>query len=214
MKTPPLSFIFVRSLSFHPSLLILSLSLSPFQQPFNPLPVRFASSRSSNFSLNRSYYVHTPISINLFSSRLFGNRSTTIRRRRRRYDTSLFILYFPPSPLIASSSSRISPRSHPPSPPATCANIVSDGEQIPQSSAPPPRRNRPLRADTSNTLTLCFANLVSLSLPLLPFPDRRHYSDSMRSRSNIQRGRQRCNTLHRYANEPHADLLIARRPST
>lgn len=58
MKTPPLSFIFVRSLSFHPSLLILSLSLSPFQQPFNPLPVRFASSRSSNFSLNRSYYVH------------------------------------------------------------------------------------------------------------------------------------------------------------
>lgn len=210
MKTPPLSFIFVRSLSFHPSLLILSLSVPTTIQP----PPCSLCLQPLLQLLAESLLLRTPISINLFSSRLFGNRSTTIRRRRRRYDTSLFILYFPPSPLIASSSSRISPRSHPPSPPATCANIVSDGEQIPQSSAPPPRRNRPLRADTSNTLTLCFANLVSLSLPLLPFPDRRHYSDSMRSRSNIQRGRQRCNTLHRYANEPHADLLIARRPST
>lgn len=108
-RFPPLSFIFVRSLSFHPSLLILSLSVPTTIQP----PPCSLCLQPLLQLLAESLLLRTPISINLFSSRLFGNRSTTIRRRRRRYDTSLFILCFPSSSLIASSSSRISPRSHP-----------------------------------------------------------------------------------------------------
>lgn len=116
MKTPfSLSFIFVRSLSFHPSLLILSPSLS-LSLPYNshsttPFPICFASSRSSNFSLNRSYYVHPFPSIYF---RLF----ISLKIDQQQYDddddddTSLFILYFPPFPSSTYRLLLISPR-HP-----------------------------------------------------------------------------------------------------
>ena len=168
-ENPLLSLVHICSIAFVPSVVVdfisFSLSLSPLQQPFNhPLSYLLCLQPLLQL-LAESLLLRTPISINLFSPlHLFGNRSTTIRRRRRRRRRYLSIYFiFPSLPLF-----HLSPPPHltPPSPSATCANIVSDGEQIPQSSALPPRRNRPLRVDTSNTLTHFAPTTSSLSLSL------------------------------------------------
>lgn len=67
----------------------------------------------------------------------------------------------------------------------------------------------------ADTLTL-FRRRVPKSCCLVlffSFLDCSHYRDLMCSNSNIHR-RPVCNTLHRYVDELHAELLIVRRPST